>query len=110
MSEETRTDVQENKKFQEINCEESMDISMVANFRSQFIQALESGQPVVLDASQVERADTAALQLLSAFFHDANAQQQSVEWKSPSEILCRSADLLGLSQLLGLEAGLDSVH
>jgi ABC-type transporter Mla MlaB component len=52
----------------------------------------------------VERADTAALQLLGAFFQDANAQKKTVEWKDPSEALCRSAALLGLSEMLHLQA------
>jgi ABC-type transporter Mla MlaB component len=61
---------------------------------------LESGQPVLLDASRVERVDTAALQVLSAFFQDAKSQQQSAEWQEPSEALLSSAQLLGLSSLL----------
>ncbi|MBL1274968.1 MAG: STAS domain-containing protein [Ectothiorhodospiraceae bacterium] len=86
----------------EINCGEVMDINSIAEVHIQFVEALESGQPVVLNAKQVERADTSALQLLSTFFHDAIAQKQSVQWIEPSDSLCRSAALLGLSDLLNL--------
>lgn len=91
----------------EIICDEVMDISMVAGMKLQLVEALESGQPVILDGKQVERADTAALQVLSAFFHDATARKQSIQWRDPSETLNRSSMLLGLSGLLNLE---DTTH
>lgn len=87
---------------QVIELSEVMDISATAELRSQLLAALESKKSVILDASQVERADTAALQVLSAFVQDANSQQQTVQWKKPSEALSRSAALLGLSALLNL--------
>lgn len=87
----------------EIVCGETMDISMVANVHSQLVEALASGQTITLDGKQVERADTAALQTLVAFFQDATAENKTVQWIAPSEILCRSAALLGLSELLHLE-------
>ena len=86
-----------------INCSESMDISVVEAMQTQLIEALASGQNVVLDAHQVERADTAALQVLSAFFQDAKTQAQKIDWKEPSDALCRSATLLDLSKFLDLE-------
>ncbi len=85
---------------QHIDCGEVMDIAAMAEFRLQLVESLASKQAVVLDASQVERADTAALQVLTAFIQDAHAQQQVVQWKAPSEAMCRSAALLGLSGML----------
>ena len=92
-----------------ISCSESLDISGVTEMKAQLVQALEVQQVVVLDAHEVERADTAALQLLCAFFQDANAQTQAVEWKDPSEALCRSAALLDLSKVLNLETN-SNIH
>ena len=80
-----------------------MDISSVAGMKSQLLEALGSGLSVVLDAKQVERADTAALQALGAFFQDAAVKQQDIQWRDPSTVLSRSSALLGLSQLLLLE-------
>lgn len=88
--------------FKIIECGEVLDISVTAELRTQLLTVLESKKSVMLDASQVERADTAALQVLSAFVQDANSQQQTVQWKKPSEALFRSAELLGLSGLLKL--------
>ncbi len=61
-----------------------------------------SERPVVLDAEHVERVDTAALQVLSAFFHDAGAHDQVVRWHLPSQNLQRAAALLGIQEILGL--------
>ena len=90
----------------EIACDDVMDISTAANLKSLLVGALESGKPVILDASQVERADTAALQLLASFFHDASAQDQSIQWREPSDVLVHSSKLLGLSTTLNLESAL----
>ena len=91
----------------EIICEEVMDISTVAGIKLQLVEALESGLPVMLDAKQVERADTAALQMLGAFFQEAAAKKQDIQWRDPSDALNRSSALLGLSELLQLE---DTLH
>jgi len=56
----------------------------------------------MLNASQVDRVDTATLQVLGAFIQDVNTQQQTVQWEAPSEPLCQSAALLGLSEILCL--------
>jgi len=88
---------------QHIDCGEVMDISTMAEFHRQLVAVLASKQAMALDASQVERADSSALQVLSAFIQDAHAQQQAVRWKAPSDALCRSAALLGLTGILNLE-------
>ncbi len=86
-----------------IDCGEVMDISVVTKFRALLLEALDSRQSIVLDASQVERADTAALQVLSAFVQDAGTQHQDVQWKDPTQALHQSAALLGLSDILHLQ-------
>jgi len=57
---------------------------------------------IILEADAVERADTAGLQLLSAFVQDARAKEIDVIWDRPSEALCCSAKTIGLNNLLGL--------
>jgi len=74
----------------EIACNDVMDISTAADLKSQLVGALESGLPVILDASQ-------------AFFHDALAQGQDIQWREPSDALVHSSALLGLSKTLKLE-------
>lgn len=86
-----------------IPCEESLDISTVAELRALLLQALEGKQPVVLEAAEITRIDTSALQVLVAFFQDARAQEIPVRWQAPSEVLRRSASLVGLTKLLELD-------
>jgi anti-anti-sigma regulatory factor len=86
----------------QITCGEILDISSVGELCAELLTALESQQPVVLAAADIERADTTALQVFSAFFQDARAQGQQVQWQQPSEALRQSAALLGLQDLLAL--------
>jgi anti-anti-sigma regulatory factor len=85
-----------------ISCEECLDISLAQDLYGRLQQAIEAKRPVVLDAGQVARADTAALQLLCAFFQDVQANGMEVQWQQPSPALQNSARLLGLDACLGL--------
>ncbi len=106
MANETATDT----AFFHIECDEVLDISSVAEFHARCLGALKKKQNIMLNASQVDRADTAALQVLSAFIQDANTGKQIVQWEAPSEPLCQSAALLGLSDMLCLPTVMDSSH
>ena len=57
---------------------------------------------VTIDASAVEMIDTAVLQLLFAFTRKVQAGNHQLSWKNPSEEFVSRADLLGLSQHLGI--------
>jgi phospholipid transport system transporter-binding protein len=87
-----------------IPCEEALDISTVSELRALLLPLLEQQQPVVLSAAQVTRVDTAALQVLSAFFQDARSRDLAVRWQEPSEAVQRAARLLDLTHTLGLDA------
>lgn len=89
---------------------EAMDISQAADLRVRLLAMLEKCAPVVLDASAVRYVDTAAMQILAAFMREARADKIKVTWQQPSDSMCGSARLLGLSELLNLplHAGIDS--
>ena len=87
----------------QIQLDEVLDISTVGELRNILLLALEDKQPVRLAGTDIARADTAALQMLSAFIKDAKAQAQEVAWEAPSAALLEAAQLLGLSGVLGLE-------
>lgn len=84
-----------------IACGDSLDISGVGELHQQLSKALEDGQAVTLDAREVQRADTAALQLLAAFCQTARSRGVTVTWRQPSEAFAQSASLLGLDGMLG---------
>ncbi len=65
-------------------------------------QLLEQDAQVELDFEDVDIVDTAAIQLLVAFTKEAHKRGVAISWQQPSAALLRSAELLGLSQELGL--------
>lgn len=87
-----------------VRLDEILDISAVGELRDELLASLESGQAVELSAAAVERIDTAALQVLSAFCKDARDRAQQVTWHEPSPALIEAVGLLGLNELLDLEA------
>ena len=93
----------DNQSKHVISCQSSLDISIVSDFANELKTALESSQAVQLQAADVAKADTAALQLLCAFFLDAQAHGIEVEWVDPSDELCLAASTIGLTEHLGLE-------
>jgi ABC-type transporter Mla MlaB component len=85
-----------------VTCEESLDIRIVAQLHQKLMNVLAENRDVRMDGAAVEKADTAALQVLAAFFKDAAARGLIVKWENPSEPLRNAADLLGLSDVLAL--------
>jgi phospholipid transport system transporter-binding protein len=59
-----------------------------------------------LDATAVERVDTAALQLLVAFHRDALTRGGKITWTGVSTPLREAAERLGLIQALALPAAM----
>jgi ABC-type transporter Mla MlaB component len=60
---------------------------------------------VVIDAGNLERIDTAAVQLLCAFVRDRAAASRKVTWAGASAALRDAARLLGVSDMLALAPG-----
>jgi len=86
-----------------INCQSSLDITVVSDFANELKTALECSSAVELHASEVSKTDTAALQLLCTFFLDAQAHGIDIAWIEPSDELCIAASTIGLTEHLGLE-------
>jgi len=85
-----------------VECNDSLDVTLVSDFKALLQQTMGLATPVVLDASRLERVDGAALQLLAAFFVEARESGIHVSWREPSEQLRDAADLAGLSATLQL--------
>lgn len=85
-----------------IVCEDSVDISGIAELHNQIATQMVEGCTISLDASQVERIDTTGLQLFATLFNDAPSKNITVSWLNPSDALRTSARLLGLEELLQL--------
>lgn len=85
-----------------VECEDSLDVSVLTDFKALLSQAMEQKLPVVLDGSRIERIDAAALQLIHSFFISASNAKLSVCWRSPSDELCNAARLTGLTEAMNL--------
>jgi len=59
-------------------------------------------QAVVINASAVERVDTATLQLLCSFVRERVGKDREVTWREPSASIIQASKLLGLTELLCL--------
>ena len=76
----------------------------VTAFQAELAERLDDSGPVLIDASAVERIDTATLQLLAVFVRDLRADARLVEWTPCSAVLRRAAHALGLTDALDLGA------
>ena len=86
------------------NLPQNLTIANVHGLHEEF-EALVDKQDcdaVVLKAEDVQRADTAGLQLLLAFMQATRERQITVTWDHPSVSLCNAADLLGLGNAIGI--------
>lgn len=93
-----------------IDCGERLDIFEIENFYTRLQQAKDAGNPIVFDAAHIQRIDTAALQVLVAFFSEASSSSLKLTWRTPSEVLCQSARLLGILKELALPDASGSTH
>lgn len=87
-----------------VDCAGMQDISGTQALQQQLRDALEAGHPITLDASNTERLDGAAAQLLYAFVREAGSRDIAVTWQEPSEAVRNTAHLLGMEAGLGLGA------
>lgn len=74
-----------------------------AALQAELVNALQGGA-VELDGRQVERVDTAALQLLVLLRRELDGRGGTLAWRGSSEALNDAAGLLGLAKILELPA------
>lgn len=79
-----------------------LGVDSVGALKVQLERVLNQPAKVVLDAGEVTRVHTAALQLFCLFCRDRRAEGREVEFARPSPALLAAAALLGASTLLQL--------
>ncbi len=85
-----------------VSCPAVLDIAAVQDFHAHLRDVLEQGVPVTIRCDQIERIDTAGLQLLAACCQDAADRQVPVHWDGVNDILREAAGRLDLLGLLNL--------
>jgi ABC-type transporter Mla MlaB component len=79
-------------------------MSTIQSLHEELIQRLQAVGSVSLDGRDIQRPNTAMLQLLASFARELQEQSRSIEWVGQSEPLSRAASALGLASTLGLPA------
>lgn len=113
--EEKQTVLNENKASeveagQESNSESAYTISLpsaltirdVSELMEELNEIDDKHQELVFDAENIERVDTAAMQLILGFYLFAKDSGRKVIWNKPSETLHHAAEILGLKELINI--------
>ncbi|MBF0281014.1 MAG: STAS domain-containing protein [Zetaproteobacteria bacterium] len=82
-----------------------INIGKLTTLKNALQQLIEQQQAVTIDASKVERIDTAALQLLALFVQTLKNNNIHVTWQQPSEPFITMVNLLALHSLLDIHHG-----
>jgi anti-anti-sigma regulatory factor len=78
------------------------DLRCAVGMQARFVEAL-GGKVITLDGSQVQRADTAGVQLLCALVIAAERSGRAITWTAVSPALVTVVQLLGLHPIVQLE-------
>jgi ABC-type transporter Mla MlaB component len=79
-------------------------VSQASSLKESLAGLLDEPLPVTLDATALQRIDTAGLQLITAFVRDRAGHGRTVEWQGTTPVLTTAAQLLGLTSLIKLPA------
>ena len=89
--------------YMNIKLPSELNIRQVAELKEPLNEALNADSDIVLDASDVDMVDTAALQLLLAFIRQAALKKRPVEWRSVPDDFLNAVKLMGLGEGLNLQ-------
>ncbi|PWK49155.1 STAS domain-containing protein [Pleionea mediterranea] len=86
-----------------VSCGSQVTIQQAEALKQRFLNALNKQSNLCyVNASKVEKLDTAGAQLLYAFIRQAETMSIEVRWQHPSSALLADAKLLGMQQALQL--------
>ena len=77
-------------------------IDAASDLHRELVAHVDDPTPVVLDAGEVARIHTAALQLFCLFCRDRRAAGRRTDWRAPSNAMRAAAALLGVTTLLNM--------
>lgn len=81
----------------QVNLPEQLTIAGSSALHEELARIVESTDVVTLNASQVEKVDTAGLQLIAAFAHERGDQSLITELRHRSDRLTEALAMLGLT-------------
>lgn len=84
--------------------DERLDIAEAAKLYNHLMMLTSQGHDVVLDCSNVTVIDTTVLEMVASFVWQATGNGSRVSWGNPSAAFHKSAKMLGLETLMGMES------
>lgn len=82
---------------------ERMDIAAADSTHVTLENVIQEGKPVTLSAANVNKVDTAGVQILASFFAEAKQHHIDVRWRDASETILNTFTFLNLSDQVGLD-------
>jgi anti-anti-sigma regulatory factor len=98
----TQTEHEVDTAVEAIQLPEELTIAQSNEFHHRFKELIEKGTDIVLDGAAVTRIDTAFIQLLYQVQRTLAEAGNRLQWANTSEAICRSVELLGMSEHLAL--------
>lgn len=87
-----------------INLNSALTIRDAADLLDELNAIDEKYNEIIFDCEQLERVDTAALQLLLGFYLFWTGAGKKISWNKPGDNLCNAIELLGLKDIIVIEA------
>ncbi len=82
----------------------ALTIRDVSELMAELTQIDDDCNEIIFESAELERVDTAALQLLLGFYLSATHAAKKVIWHKPSEALCHAVEVLGLKDVFGIKS------
>lgn len=79
-----------------------LHISEADELAQALVSSLESSEPIILDISDVNDADTASIQVLCALQKSLSLTENKIEWTGISQPLADAAKQLGVQDILNI--------
>jgi anti-anti-sigma regulatory factor len=87
-----------------------LTIAEVTELHRALLPLLAAGEPIHIDGTDVQEVDTAVLQLLVSLWRTAATQGIPVAWRGVSEVLRKSAAIIGIAGHIDLKDGAQLAH
>ena len=87
-----------------IDCGNGLTVATAADMHQKLQEALHDSSTINLKADEVEKVDTAGLQLFVALAKEIERVGGKVVWQEPSEALLQASKTLGLTHSIGLDS------
>lgn len=82
---------------------ENIDITMINSFYDELKTLLTKSSVIIINAQEVKRLDTSAIQLICSWYTEATSKGIDVKWKNIDGVFYNSVKLLGVSNILALD-------